>query len=313
MNLNIGIVGAGAISEIGYIPAIKQTRGILLRGLVDTNEKRLKYLRDKFNLQYYTVNLEKIIDKIDALIIATPPHTHQAIAKKAFGAGLNVLCEKPMANNSKECQKIIDFSKKAKKILAIGHAYRLLPDRQSLHSLLRNKIKTIKEINIEQGAKASWPTKTGYSFRKGLVPGGVLFNEGLHSLDFIYWLLGYPKKIEYFDDSIGGLESNCQIRLVYNNSIRSKLRFSRTCSLSNTIKVILKNNIIQTSTNYADFSIVSLLQSQLQNFKKAIEGKENQMVSGDEASNIIKIIESCYCIKKRRQLPKRAPIPGEVW
>jgi predicted dehydrogenase len=331
MDINIGIIGAGAISELGHIPSVIGTDGVSLRALVDVNENRLSYLKNKFKIEYCTTDFEKVIDNVDSIIIATPPHTHEPIAKRAFEAGLNVLCEKPLANNVSKCEKILHYADDLGKKLAVGHVYRFMPNRQHLYSLIKDNLGRIKEIRIRQGSKADWPTLTGYSFRKELVPGGVLLNEGIHSLDFIYWLLGYPDQIEYLDDSIGGLESNCEINLTQGN-IKSSFKLSRTCSLSNTIEIVSEDSTIKfpiynmNSLNfykkdkkdvlkleYADFNIVDLLKYQLQDFKNSLEHNKNPLVSGIDGLNIIKIIEDCYRIKKGRKLPKSAPIPGMVW
>lgn len=331
MNLNIALIGAGAISELGYIPAILKTEGFCLKALVDIDKKRLAYLKSKFKIEYCTNSFAKIISKINAVIIATPPHTHKKITIKALKAGLNVLCEKPMANSLLECQSMINVAKKVKKTLMIGHVYRFMPNRQYLYSLLEDNLRKIKEINIYQGEKASWETVTGYSFRKELVPGGVLFNEGIHSLDFILWFLGYPDKIKYLDDSLGGLESNCTLTL-WCKGKKAYFRLSRTCSLLNTIEIVCKNktyqlpvynmnkiiinekgerNIVKLKDD--DFNFVKLLSRQLENFKDSVEGVKKPLIAGEDGLKVIKLIEFCYYLKKKRSLPKKAPILGVLW
>lgn len=331
MSLNIGIIGAGAISETGHIPAVIGTGGFYLKAVVDTDEKRLNYLSKKFNLQCCITDMEKILDKLDCVIIATPPHMHEKIASRAFKAGLHVICEKPLASNAEECRRIIGYAQEAGRKLSVGHNYRFMPNRQYAYSLVKNKPADIKEINIVQGSHASWPTVTGYSFRKELVPGGVLFNEGIHSLDFIYWLLGYPYSIEYLDDSFGGVESNCELTMQH-AGVKSSLRLSRTCNLRNTINIVLSDYTIGLNIYNANeliiyrggkpeivklegpaFNIVDMLSRQLSNFREAIEKDTEPLVSGIDGLEIIRLVEACYGIKKNRQLPDKAPVPGMVW
>ena len=57
----------------------------------------------------------------EAVIIATPLHTHSALTIKCLSAGKHVLCEKVMAYNVEQCDEMISTAEKNNLILAIGH------------------------------------------------------------------------------------------------------------------------------------------------------------------------------------------------
>ena len=120
---------------------------------------------------------------------------HRALAEQAFAAGLHVLCEKPLANSSTDCKIILEAARQAKRVLAVAHTYRFMPNRIHAHSLLQEKfLGRLFAVDVEQGDPADWPTRTGYSVRHELIPGGVLLNEGIHSLDTLFWWFGPPLK-----------------------------------------------------------------------------------------------------------------------
>src|SRR5699024_11238747 len=61
---------------------------------------------------------------IDAVVICTPNKFHADITIAALKAGAHVLCEKPMAMNRLESQKMINAAKEADKLLSVGYHYR---------------------------------------------------------------------------------------------------------------------------------------------------------------------------------------------
>jgi myo-inositol 2-dehydrogenase/D-chiro-inositol 1-dehydrogenase/scyllo-inositol 2-dehydrogenase (NAD+) len=64
----------------------------------------------------------KVLDnpKVDAVVIATPTSIHREIAEAAAAAGKHILCEKPMAMDSQECDTMIHSARKAGVVLQIG-------------------------------------------------------------------------------------------------------------------------------------------------------------------------------------------------
>lgn len=59
----------------------------------------------------------------EAIVVATPAHTHHALAKAALLAGKHVLVEKPMATSSAECEELIEIAGSKDLILMVGHTY----------------------------------------------------------------------------------------------------------------------------------------------------------------------------------------------
>jgi predicted dehydrogenase len=64
------------------------------------------------------------LDGVDAVTIATPPHTHAPLALEAIAAGKHVLCEKPFARDAAEGQGIVDAAQRAGIVHLLGTEYR---------------------------------------------------------------------------------------------------------------------------------------------------------------------------------------------
>ena len=333
MILRLAIVGCGAVAERGHIPAAMQVDNVHLTVLVDTDKVRAEALAERFGVPKAVSRLSEATKEIDAVILATPPHIRPELAVQAFESGLHVLCEKPLANSSAECESILAAAEQADRVLAVAHTYRFLPNRMHVDSLLQeNALGTVYTVEVEQGNPADWPAYTGYTFRREMVMGGVLLNEGIHSLDTLFWWFGYPLDFEYEDDAIGGLESNVRIKMSFNDGITGTFRLSRTCNLRNQIvingefghislpiynqaQILLSRNGKTVSQELVSRSwdFMGMVAEQLHDFVESIETKRRPRVTGADGLRVVEFIEACYTAKRSRPLPKRAPIPGVTW
>jgi predicted dehydrogenase len=73
---------------------------------------------------------------IDALIVATPPHTHHAICKAALLAGKHVLVEKPLATNTMDAIDLVDTANTRDVLLMPGHTFLYSPPVVKVRQLI---------------------------------------------------------------------------------------------------------------------------------------------------------------------------------
>ena len=299
------IIGGGAIADCNHIPVVKKILGVDSIVLAEPNEAQVAKIRAKHGLRHVVSDYRSVLDEVDACIICTPPHIHNAILKDCINAHKHVLCEKPISPSSVDTAKIL---KDAPKDLVIGmcHSYRFFPNRRDIYQKIQTGFFGDNvNITIHEGTSDGWPTVSGYCFRKEMVPGGVLYDNGIHTMDFALWCLGTPHEIEYKDDWVGGLESNAEMHLKHEKG-SSSLYFSRTIEMSNTI--IVEGNGYKAKLNVYDGSTYILNGKEVvcandgltqhTNFLNAIEEKEKVMCSADEGLEVIKLLEKCYAQRK---------------
>ncbi len=331
--LRVAIVGCGAIAELGHLPAARQVDEVALVGVVDSDRARAEALAARFRVPRAAASLAEVADATDAVILATPPHVRPALAAEAFAAGLHVLCEKPLANSSAECQEILRAAAGARRVLAVAHTYRFFPNRQRVQALLRQgALGRVRQVEVEEGTPTEWPTRTGYTFRRELVSGGVLLNLGIHSLDALFWWFGHPVEALYQDDAVGGLESNARIRLRFAEDVVATVRLSRTCRLANRIRVegeagaltLPVYDQLQLTEEWGSKAVtrkvaagksgvVRVVAAQLRDFAESIAARRPPAATGADGLRVVQFIEQCYAAKRARPLPARAPIPGVTW
>src|ERR1700738_2984755 len=74
--------------------------------------------------------------KIDAVVIATPVHTHYDLALSALKAGKHVLVEKPLAPTSEQVRRLIDEAARQTLTLMVDHTFLYTPAVQKIRELL---------------------------------------------------------------------------------------------------------------------------------------------------------------------------------
>lgn len=325
------IIGGGAVSEAFHIPAALKLLGKDCVFVAEPSLKQQEYLKSKFDLQNIFDDYKAVLNTVDAVILATPPHVHVQIMADCYKAGKPVLCEKPVSLTSFEGNKLLELN--VNNVLSgMCHTYRLFANRIYARKLIQEGyFGTTPHVEIQEGAPADWPTLSGYCFRKELVSGGVLMDGGIHSLDYILWCLGSVKSYEYKDDAIGGLESNASMELVFASNATAYFRISRTCELSNTIKISGNNNTIvldifemnkiienglereltdNEHANTPKLDWIRIGEFQTKSFIDSIQNNQALFCSIEDGVKVVEAIENCYKQKAERQLPTEAGIPG---
>ena len=142
-------------------------------------------------------------EDIDAVYLATPVNLHKPQAVAAAEAGKHVLCEKPMALNTKECRAMIDACRANGVKLGIAYYRRFYPSVLKMKELIDSG-KLGKPIVISAFAHEFWHRTDPNDWR--IVPslggGGPLMDFGSHRLDIFYFLMGEVEKIAGLTDTV---------------------------------------------------------------------------------------------------------------
>jgi predicted dehydrogenase len=125
--LRYAVVGLGHIAQVAVLPAFKEAKNSELVALVSDNSTKLKKLSQKYKVSH-TYSYEQYDEclnsgNIDAVYIALPNHMHKEYVNRAAQAGIHVLCEKPLAVSSEDCNEMARVVRAAK--IKFMVAYRL--------------------------------------------------------------------------------------------------------------------------------------------------------------------------------------------
>jgi predicted dehydrogenase len=194
--LRIGILGAGGIATGRHIPAFQHAEEAVITAVMDVNAERARDVSEKFGIEYVCTSLEEMLGKIDALLILTPNKFHAPAAIQALNAGVHVLCEKPMALNTKECEEMIAAAEKSGKVLTIAYHYRYMKEARAAKKIMDSgEIGEPLVIRIKAMRRRKVPG-WGVFTNRDLQGGGALIDYGCHLLDLALWLTGSSKPTE---------------------------------------------------------------------------------------------------------------------
>jgi predicted dehydrogenase len=193
--LGIALVGLGSLSTNQIAPALQKTEHIELRGIVTGTPAKEKIWADKYGIAsehiYNYENYDSIADDaaIDVIYIVLPNGMHPEYTIRAAAAGKHVLCEKPMANSSGDCRKMIAACEKANRKLAVGYRCQFDPfHRRCIEIARAEEFGTMKLIEAGFGFKIGNPNQ--WRLKSDLAGGGALMDVGIYALQACRYLTG---------------------------------------------------------------------------------------------------------------------------
>jgi len=189
--LNIAIVGAGRIGT-RHAKHIHQLAN--LRAVCDIKLDRAVALTKEYGGTAYG-SLDGLLAEesdLDLIAVCTPNGLHAEHTIMSLHAGVNVLCEKPMAIRVTDCERMIHAAETHNKRLFIVKQNRFNPPVQAVKKLIdTGKLGKIFEIQVN----CFWNRNSEYytdSDWKGTssLDGGTLFTQFSHFIDLMYWFMG---------------------------------------------------------------------------------------------------------------------------
>lgn len=193
-NVDWGVVGASGWAARRFAPAVAAASHARLTAILSRDIKRAEKLASQFaNVKAFNSMHEFLDDEtVEAVWVASPTFCHAEHSITALRAGKHVLCEKPMALNSKQCRAMIQSSQTSKRLLGIGYVMRHHPILQTLRETwLRGEFGTPVTVHARflyafQNPPVSWKQMMSTS-------GGWATNDiATHLIDLVCWLLGQP-------------------------------------------------------------------------------------------------------------------------
>ena len=196
MTVRLGIIGAGAIGKQHAQAA--QRCGVAVTAVCDLNDIAAKAMAAEFKIDLVTKDPAEVFNskQVDAVVIGVPNRFHAEQTLAAIKAGKDVLLEKPMAMNQKECAQVNAAAKDAGRIVQIGHMHRFDPvSRTAKQFIEAGRLGTIYHAKANYYRRRGVPGLGGWFTTKEVSGGGPLIDIGVHVLDLTMHLLSYRKPV----------------------------------------------------------------------------------------------------------------------
>ena len=193
--LGFAVVGLGNLALAEVIPAFGETKYCKLTALVSGTPDKAREVAAQHGVparsvySYETYDTIRDNPDVDVVYVILPNSMHEEYTVRAAQAGKHVLCEKPMATSSAECQRMIDACRKADRKLMIAYRIQYEPNNRFMRQLVQTQqygpVKIIEAVNGQnQGDPNQWRQK------KALAGGGALPDVGLYCLNTTRFLTG---------------------------------------------------------------------------------------------------------------------------
>jgi predicted dehydrogenase len=190
--IRVAIAGLGRIGWGHHAQEVMKRPEFKLVAVIDPDPNRLAEARKKApGVRTYTDWMKFLNEPGDAelAVVATATTMHTPMTIEALRAGLDVLCEKPMAMNVKDADRMIAAAKKARRVLTIHQNWRTLAHQHHLISIMDSGILGrvfLMKLSVHQFRRRNdWQC-----FRR--LGGGALNNHGAHQIDTALLVLQSP-------------------------------------------------------------------------------------------------------------------------
>ena len=225
--LNIGFIGTAG--QAGF--SLENLRGQNIVALCDVDATNLAKAARQFPSAQTHRDFRRLIDQkgIDAIVIATPDHTHAVATAAALRTGRHVYCEKPLTHTVAEARAITDLARKTGLVTQIGTQIHAGNNYRRVVELVQGgAIGAVREVHVwvnssyggQAGPAPTAPIPAGLDWDLWVGPvasrpyspeyvpfkwrnwwafgGGSLADFGCHFMDLPFWALGlqYPTSIE---------------------------------------------------------------------------------------------------------------------
>jgi predicted dehydrogenase len=317
--VRFGLIGTGAIAQT-YAQAFDSWNGAQLVAVADVRRDAAKAMGDALKCPGFG-SLDELLEpsnKLDAVIICTPPNTHEQIVATCAERGLHALCEKPFALNSASAKRMIDAAERAEVKLTMASKFRYTDDVVRAKSIVTSGI--LGEIlAVENAFTARVDMTQRWNSNPEVSGGGVLIDNGTHSVDIMRYLLGpitevlavAGKRIQKLEvEDTAQLFVRSQSGVIGHIDLSWSINKERDWFLSifgtnGTIQVGWKESKYRQNSGREwitfgkGYSKVQAFRDELANFAAAVRGEDRLLINADDALASVEAIEAAY-----RSLPR---------
>jgi predicted dehydrogenase len=311
--IRLGLAGTGAIAKT-YSEALRDHGAAQLVAACDTNPDAVATFCAASHCAPYG-SLEDMLraEKLDALVVCTPPSAHEAIAVGAMQRGLHVMCEKPLAVDVTSARNIVKASLANHVLLTMASKFRFVDDVRRARELIAEGI--IGDVVL---VEIAFTSRVDMSERWNSNPsvsgGGVLIDNGTHAVDILRFFMGELCDVQIFEGRrVQNVAVEDTVRLFVRNnagtigtadlswSINKELTtFLRLYGSEGTILVGWKKSKYKRldTTHWTVFGPgydkVEAFRNQIANFAGAITGAEQIELTVADALASVEVIAAGY-------------------
>ncbi len=311
--LRVGLVGCGRIAQT-HLQALKQLPEFRLIGVSDIREDVARSVAAQYDCPAHVDHRRLMDGEVpDAVIVCTPPASHPEIAGHFLDQGVHVLCEKPVAVTLREAEGLVKKADSADRLLMMASKFRYVDDVIKAKGIVDSGI--LGDVILFENVFCSKvDMRNRWNSSRELGGGGVLIDNGTHSVDIARFLLGPIVKVQAEEGRrVQGLdvEDTCHLYFRTARGARGNVDLSWSIHKERDayIEVFGPEGVLSIGwrgSKYrqseklgwvafgSGYDKGSAFASQLRNFAGSIRGSEAPLITAEDSLESVRVIEAAY-------------------
>jgi predicted dehydrogenase len=311
--LRFALIGTGGIAQT-YAQAFQASEACELVAVADVRKESADAFAEPFGAKSFS-DYKALAENsgIGAVIVSTPPDSHPEIASYFMERGVHVLCEKPLCLSVAEAKQMIETAERTGVTFTMATKFRYCADVVKAKSILASGILG-KVVQFENAFTAKVDMSKRWNSDKKIAGGGVLIDNGTHSVDIIRYFLGPIEEILALETAgTQGLTVDENVKLLAKTAggiaASVDLTWGINKELPNFISVYGTNGTLHIGWRESKYKLdsspdwtifgagydkVQAFRSKIENFAGAIRGTEELLTKPADALASVEAIEAAY-------------------
>ncbi len=311
--VTFAIVGAGGIAQ-SYAQAFADHPDARLVAVADVRADAAAALAGPFGVPAFA-SYQELLEggpRAEAVVVCTPPNTHEEITTAFAASGAHVLCEKPFTLTRAAARRMASAAKKAGVLLTMASKFRYVGDVTTARELVVSG--AVGEVVLFENAfTARVEMANRWNSNPQVAGGGVLIDNGTHSVDLMRYFLGPLAEVHCVEGKrVQQLAVEDTVRVFVRSaagvmgtvdlswSINKELDWYLTVyGSAGTVQVGWKQSRVKRGTGPWEafgtgYQKPYAFRAQLANFARAIRGTEELVITAEDAIASVDVIEAAY-------------------
>lgn len=310
--LRFGLVGAGGIAQ-AYAQAFAESDCCELVAVADVREDAAMAMAEIVGGDSFSEYQALSAFELDAVIIATPPDSHTEIGCFFLERGTPVLCEKPLCITVAEAESMIQAAERNHVLFTMASKFRYCEDVVKAKGILTSGMLG-DVLQFENAFTAKVDMSRRWNSDAEISGGGVLIDNGTHSVDIIRYFLGAIESVLAIDagGTIGlGVDENVKMFAKTRNNITASVDltwginkelpyFVSIYGTNGTLHVGWRESKYKLNSN-PDWTVfgkgydkTASFKGKIENFANALTGSDELYIKPADALASVQVIEAAY-------------------
>lgn len=223
--MRIGLLAASRISKEALIEPARSIDRVEIGAVAARSPDRAQQFAETHSIPVAYGSYQELLDDdtLDAVYVSTPNSQHAEWSMAALRAGKHVLCEKPIAGNAADAQKMFTTAVETGKILMEAFHWRFHP---FAHRMIAEVGRLSRPLAIETEFSIPQMPKSDIRYQL-LLGGGALMDLGCYTVHWVRTLLGEPESVDAeMETTVAGVDDTTVGFMAYSDGSTAKIRAS---------------------------------------------------------------------------------------